>query len=484
MADGNKNASFLDNLTGEKTEQRSPSTSFIDTAIKMRREAHAGNVVLTWGLLNFSLAGMLYTEMTGKIIGTYYKISFWPLWYIELALALLFSLNALVDFWRYFKSTMTSPSLLLSPSQQKLLGVQNSYVQCTPPKDLVKSAIPASTPSPSIQGQSVLSYSPSRSPSASPKFSSSFISGYSPQMQALLPSSSSSFATSGPYSPNNSYTKMQSFSPTPGSPSYPSSLGPLENSGLRSRYRTSPFAYSSPAGKDDYMTDLKLLDTFIRSEEEKQQRSQLGSPESSSTSNSPTFWNYSRSMGDYAHTLRKYQYQLASRSQAPSAHKDEADLGSKQAAEEIWARVAMNRQVLDHMDSWTEKFRNWINETILVPLVQEMETVNMQMRRLGCPELQIGESSISSLKQAALVKAPLIPSLTVIVQYLDITPSQEYLFERIKGIKEKKHPNICKAISPDYSNTPYVVINCSLDPQQDSEGKEHHLDFEILILLE
>ncbi|XP_073420692.1 transmembrane protein 209-like [Dendrobates tinctorius] len=160
----------------------------------------------------------------------------------------------------------------------------------------------------------------------------------------------------------------------------------------------------------------------------------VGSPESSSTSNSPTFWNYSRSMGDYAHTLRKYQYQLACRSQAPSAHKDEADLGSKQAAEEIWARVMMNRQLLDHMDSWTEKLRNWINETILVPLVQEMETVNMQMRRLGCPELQIGESSISSLKQAAIVKAPLIPSLNVIVQYLDITPNQEYLFERIKEL--------------------------------------------------
>ncbi|KAG9489831.1 hypothetical protein GDO78_005644 [Eleutherodactylus coqui] len=434
MADSNKSSAFLDAVRGEKSEQRSPSTSFIDTAIQMRREAHARNVVLAWGLLNLSLAGMIYTEMTGKIIGTYYKISCWPLWYIELALALLFSLNALVDFWRYFKYTMTSPNLTLSPSQQKLLGVQNSYVQCTPPKDLVKSVVPASTSPPNMQGQSVLSYSPSRSPSTSPKFSSSFISGYSPQMQALLPGSGSSFSSAVPYSPNNSYTKMQSFSPTQGSPSYPSSLGPLENSGIRSRYRSSPFAYSSPAGKDDYMTDLKSLDTFLRSEEEKQQRSQLGSPESSSTSNSPTFWNYSRSMGDYAHTLRKYQYQLACRSQAPSAHKDEADLGSKQAAEEIWARVIMNRQLLDHMDSWTEKLRNWINETILVPLVQEMETVNMQMRRLGCPELQIGESSISSLKQAALVKGPLIPSLNVIVQYLDITPNQEYLFERIKEL--------------------------------------------------
>nr|XP_035978821.1 transmembrane protein 209 isoform X1 [Halichoerus grypus] len=162
----------------------------------------------------------------------------------------------------------------------------------------------------------------------------------------------------------------------------------------------------------------------------------VGSPDSTSPSTSPTFWNYNRSMGDYAQTLKKFQYQLACRSQAPCANKDEADLSSKQAAEEVWARVTMNRQLLDHMDSWTAKFRNWINETILVPLVQEIESVSTQMRRMGCPELQIGEASITSLKQAALVKAPLIPTLNTIVQYLDLTPNQEYLFERIKELSQ------------------------------------------------
>ncbi|KAM8972946.1 transmembrane protein 209 [Pelodytes ibericus] len=408
--------------------------SFIDTTIKMRKEANERKLILAWGLLNVSLAGMVYSEMTGKMISTYYNIPDWPLWYIELAFAFLFSMNALFDFWRYFKFAITSPNLTLSPSQQKLLGVPYNYIQSTPTRDLVKSNVPTSTPSPSMQGQSVLSYSPSRSPSASPKFTSGCISGYSPQTQALLPASGSSFSSALPYSANSSFSKMQSYSPTPASPQYASSLGPIESSGLRSRYRSSPSAYSSPTGKEDYMTDLKLLDTFLRCEEEKLQRSQIGSPDSSSPSNSPTIWNYSRSMGDYAHTLRKFQYQLACRSQAPSAHKDEADLSSKQAAEEVWARVTMNRQLLDHMDSWTAKFRNWVNETILVPLVHEMDSVNMQMRRLGCPELQIGESSISSLKQAALLKAPLIPTLNIIVQYLDITPNQEYLYERIKEL--------------------------------------------------
>ncbi|XP_064417280.1 mesoderm-specific transcript homolog protein isoform X2 [Latimeria chalumnae] len=415
-----------------QVEEQVPGANLIDRTIRMRKEAQARKVVLAWGLLNLSLAGMIYTEMTGKMISKYYNIMYWPLWYIELALASLFSLNALFDFWRYFKYTVAPTGVAMNPDQQRLLGLNTTPVQSSSPKEPVKE-VATSTPSPVIQGQSVLSYSPSRPPSAGPKFSPSCIPGYSPQISPS-PSGSGSLSSSITYSPTSAYTAVSSYSPSQGSPPYPSSIGPAEGTGVRSRYRSSPSMFSSPLGREDCMTDLKSLETFLRSEEEKQHRSHLGSQDSSSTSHSPTFWNYSRSMGDYAQALRKFQYQLAYRSQAPSAHRDEADVGSKQAEEEVWARVTVNRQVLDHIDSWTAKFRNWINETILVHLVQEVDSVNTQLRRMGCPELQIGEASISSLKQAALVKAPLIPSLSTIVQYLDITANQEYLVERIKEL--------------------------------------------------
>lgn len=32
----------------------------------------------------------------------------------------------------------------------------------------------------------------------------------------------------------------------------------------------------------------------------------------------------------------------------------------------------------------------WINDTILVHLVKEIDSINSQLRRMGCPELQIG----------------------------------------------------------------------------------------------
>ncbi|XP_057243578.1 transmembrane protein 209 [Malurus melanocephalus] len=415
------------------TPNKSPDTSLIDLAVKMRKQAETRKVVLAWGLLNISVAGIIYTEMTGKLLSTYYNITCFPLWYIEFALAALFSLNALFDFWRYFTYTAAPASLVTSPSQQVVGWLRKAAVPVTPPREPAAKRVLSLTPSPPIQGQCVLSYSPSRSPSASPKFSASCLSGYSPQLQALA-GASPSHSTSVTYSPSSSsYSKVSSFSHSPNGSPHSMSVAPVDSGGIRSHYRFSPILYNNSTYKDDCITDVKSLDTFLRNEEEKQHRVQLGSSDSSSPSSSPTFWNYSRSMADHAQILRKFQYQLACRSQAPSAHKDEADLSSKQAAEEVWARVTMNRQLLDHMDSWTAKFRNWINDTILVPLVEEMESVSTQLRRMGCPELQIGEASISSLKQAALVKAPLIPTLNALVPYLDLTPNQEYLVERIRG---------------------------------------------------
>ncbi|KAJ8262256.1 hypothetical protein GJAV_G00164380 [Gymnothorax javanicus] len=408
--------------------------SLIERTMRMRREEQARKIVLAWAVLNISLAGMLYTEMTGELLRRYYNISYWPIWYVELALACLFSLNALFDFWKYFKYTMAPSSIAVTPEQHRLLGLHKSGIQATPPqKPELKEAPSASQASP-LQGQSVLSYSPSWPASTSPKFSPA--AGYSPPLQGhpTPPGSGGSYSPNLSYSTLGSYGKVLSYSSSPSSSPYPSCIGPIEGTSVRARYRTSPSIFNSPGGKEDYMADLKSLEKFLRSEEEKSQRSQLGSPEFVTPSHSPTFWNYSRSVGDYAQSLRKFQYQLACRSQAPSAHKDETDLGSKQAAEEVWARITTSHLVVDRIDSWTAKLRNWINDTILVPLVKELDSVNAQLRRMGCPELQTGEASISSLKQAAVVKASSIPTLNTIVQYLDITPNQEYLTERIKEL--------------------------------------------------
>uniref|UniRef100_A0A674N615 Transmembrane protein 209 n=1 Tax=Takifugu rubripes TaxID=31033 RepID=A0A674N615_TAKRU len=395
------------------TPSREGVPSMIDKALRMRREEQARQVVLAWAVLNVSLAGMIYTEMSGKLLSRYYNITYWPIWYIELVLATLFSLNAVFDFWKYFKYTMAPSTIALSPEQHRLLGLRNTGEHFCPPNSL---HIPLNSQLSPLQGQSVLSFSPSRTASTSPKFSPSCVPGYSPSLNN--PSTPNSAGTA--FSQTVAFGKVLNYSPSPGTSPYPSSIGPAEGSSLRARYRTSPSVLSSPGSKEDCMEDLKILERFLRTEEEKSHRSQLGSPESVSPAHSPTFWNYNRSMGDYAQSLRKFSYQPACRSQAPSAHKDETDLGSKQAAEEVRACAG-----------WSQP---WISDTILDPLVKEMDSVNSQLRRMGSPELQIGEASISSLKQAAVMKASSIPTLNSIVQYLDVTPNQEYLVDRIKEL--------------------------------------------------
>ncbi|KAM9771718.1 transmembrane protein 209 [Syngnathus typhle] len=397
--------------------------SMTEKALRFKRAEQARKVVLAWALLDISLASMIYTEMSAELLSRLYNINYWPIWYIELALATLLSLTALLHFWKYFKYTMAPSTIDVTPQQHLLLGLRNTSIQASPPKKEEKKESPAPTESSPLQGQSVLSFSPSRSATTSPRFSPSCVPGYSPSL------SNPTTPSSGPYSPSMSFGKVLSYSP--GSPAYPSST---ENSVLRARYRSSPTVLNSPGSEEDYMEDLESLERFLRTEEEKSHRSQLGSPESISPSHSPSFWNYNRSVGDYAQSLRKFLYQPACRSLAPSAHKDEADPGSKQAAEEVWARITTSRPVVDRIDGWTAKLRNWINDTILVRLVKEMDSINTQLRRMGCPELQIGEASISSLKQAAVMKASSIPTLNSMVQYLDITPNQEYLVDRIKEL--------------------------------------------------
>lgn len=45
------------------TSEQSSETSLIDKTFQMRKEVEARKVILAWGLLNVSVAGMIYTEM-------------------------------------------------------------------------------------------------------------------------------------------------------------------------------------------------------------------------------------------------------------------------------------------------------------------------------------------------------------------------------------------------------------------------------------
>ena len=115
-----------------------------------------------------------------------------------------------------------------------------------------------------------------------------------------------------------------------------------------------------------------------------------GSPESVSPAHSPTFWNYNRTVGDYAQSLRKFQYQPAIRSQAPSAHKDDTDLGSKQAAEEVRGQPAWFTFSFDQLHSenlfffWKATIFFFFNITLRIDnrVIIDSSTINNYHLRL------------------------------------------------------------------------------------------------------
>eukprot|EP00061_Rhincodon_typus_P014139 g40980.t1 len=200
-------------------------TALIDRTIQMRKEAQARKVMLVWGLLNVGLAGMVYMEMTGKLLCKFYNISYWPLWYIELVLVTLFCLNALFDFWCYFRSAVVPANLVMTPQQQTLLGMMN------PGSDTDSTTAEA---------------------------------GYPIHTQELLTRHRTGTECTG--SP---------FSPVQNMSLYGNNVGNAESSSLRARYRSAPSVYSAPLTRDECLTDMKSLENFLRSEEEKHGRSQL-----------------------------------------------------------------------------------------------------------------------------------------------------------------------------------------------------------------
>ena len=80
-------------------------------------------------------------------------------------------------------------------------------IQASPPQKPAKAETPAPALSSPMQGQNVLSFSPSRPPTASPKFSPSCVPGYSPPLGS--PSTPSSTA-GGAYSPSLPFGKVGS----------------------------------------------------------------------------------------------------------------------------------------------------------------------------------------------------------------------------------------------------------------------------------
>ncbi|XP_028516709.1 transmembrane protein 209, partial [Exaiptasia diaphana] len=125
-------------------------------------------------------------------------------------------------------------------------------------------------------------------------------------------------------------------------------------------------------------------------------------------------------------------YRIARRSPDLSSSRDDDDSGySSHRSEELWLRLGVTRGDLDY---WTENCRKWLCQTILVRLVEQIDSVNDVLCKIGCQEYQVGTVSLSVLRHVSQAKSGQVPFLQVIIPYLEASNNQEYLVQRVREL--------------------------------------------------
>lgn len=414
---------------------------------------------LRWGMLNLVLALICIFEIafasTISLLGWEHPV----FWYLLFGLAVLFSVNFVVDFAKFIIPTVQGIRypVELSPYERDILGVRNNAIgfKTATPRPRVPSAPPSlrTTPvKPGIKPSSSYLYS------TPPSFSTDGGIGLFGSSYGNISPLSKSFATptGSPGSFNmstpqggltmNRSSSMNYHTPSPLQQSNTSLLtrdgrGGIGSSGsfLRSRHQSSPVnrLNNSPLAAEDTIADMNSLNNYLKTQEER--RALLGSTESS-PSGSPSFFAYNRSASDFTYLLGRQHYQLASRSpQSPSLRKDDdPDYPAKYSAAEAWLKMSVNR---DELERWTANLRKWLSEAIFSPVCQHIHLLNEQLQRVGHGELQVGESSLSSLKQVAILKSGQLPTLNQLIPYLDVSPNQEYVVQRIQDLGQGGYIN-------------------------------------------
>lgn len=97
----------------------------------------------------------------------------------------------------------------------------------------------------------------------------------------------------------------------------------------------------------------------------------------------------------------------------------------------IWAKLGIKPK---NLEKWTENCRQWIANTILHKLVEEIDNCNKFLTSLGYPENTIGTASLLNIRQLTLIKKNELSNIPIIIPYLNIHPNTEYIVQRIKEL--------------------------------------------------
>ena len=170
----------------------------------------------------------------------------------------------------------------------------------------------------------------------------------------------------------------------------------------------------------DTITDMQSLDNLLKTAEDSATNNSL-----SHSLFDHSNLSLSRSM-DHSMTFPA-TYQMATQQQNPNNHTDD----SHKIEEKVWSQLGIKRADLD---LWTENCKQWISMTILHKIIKEIDRNNKILLDLGSSECQIGQISMSMLRQLSINRQDQLSNLPLLLPYLSLHPNHDYLVSRIRDL--------------------------------------------------
>jgi len=135
--------------------------------------------------------------------------------------------------------------------------------------------------------------------------------------------------------------------------------------------------------------------------------------------------------------LKKNQYQLAPlNSETPHASGVNEE-GSPKSPQISCQNIWMNQQIDSLLlTQWNANIRNWISTTILARVVKEIKEIDAALLKLGLTDVRVGHVGLDRLKKTAQTLQIMhhVPTLAILVPFMELTNNQEYLVQRIKEL--------------------------------------------------
>lgn len=238
--------------------------------------------------------------------------------------------------------------------------------------------------------------------------------------------------------------------------SYPDSSFDTPSYNLMNVSTDVSFGHQSPSSvtfrnynnKSEMITDAKRIKQYLKetNEAEAKNANVLQSPDSSlnkANDSSTSFWNNCR-FDDLSALLKTSLYQLSPSSATTSAT-------SKQNVKDDHASglgktLDVNSEVLkkipsEKLSAYVANLRFWISQTILQRLVKEFDYINDKLKSRGFSDIEVGAVGLERLKKTAenhQLVALHVPTLPMILPFLEVSTNQEYLVKRIRDLANGK----------------------------------------------